>query len=158
VKNKPVYNSYHETMKNFIIKPPETESDFEQYFQLRWKILRKPWHQKKGTEQDNDEKTSYHLMAIENNTVLGVARLQLITQNKAQLRYMAVENTHSGLGIGKAIVQSMENYALNNNIHSIMLHARENAVGFYEKLGYKIIEKSYLLFDSIQHYEMKKEL
>lgn len=141
-----------------IIKSPQSETDFKKYFELRWHVLRNPWNQPKGSEQDDDEDTSYHLMAIENDTVLGCARLQNISETDAQLRYMAVDDQHSGKGIGKAIVQAMENYARQQNIKSIMLHARENAVGFYEKMGYQHIEKSYLLFDCIQHYKMKKEL
>ena len=97
-------------------------------------------------------------MAIEKNAVLGVARLQNISPTEAQLRYMAVDEKHNNQGIGKAIVQTMEKYAQKNNFNAIILHARENAVGFYEKLGYKTTEKSYLLFDCIQHYKMKKEL
>ena len=140
------------------IIPPETEEDFEKYYDLRWRALRQPWNQKKGTEKDNDEDKSYHLMAIEKNAVLGVARLQNISPTEAQLRYMAVDEKHNNQGIGKAIVQTMEKYAQKNNFNAIILHARENAVGFYEKLGYKTTEKSYLLFDCIQHYKMKKEL
>jgi len=140
-----------------IISPESTE-EFEKYYELRWRLLRKPWNKEKGTEQDDDENNSYHLMAIKNNQVLGVARLQNISSTEAQLRYMAVDDKHHNQGIGKAIIQSMENYARKNNMHSIMLHARENAVGFYEKTGYELVEKSYLLFDCIQHYKMKKIL
>jgi aminomethyltransferase len=32
----------------------------------------------------------------------------------------------------------------------------EGAVEFYKKNGYTIVEKSYVLFDCIQHYLMKK--
>jgi len=137
---------------------PKSEEDFEKYYDLRWRILRKPWNEKKGTEQDIDEANSYHLMAIENDTVLAVARLQNINPTEAQLRYMAVDDKYNGRGIGKAIVQSIEEHARKNHMHSIMLHARENAVGFYKKMGYELLEKSYLLFDCIQHYKMKKEL
>jgi ribosomal protein S18 acetylase RimI-like enzyme len=38
------------------------------------------------------------------------------------------------------------------------LHAREIAIGFYQKLGYQMIEKSHLLFGEIQHYLMEKTL
>jgi predicted GNAT family N-acyltransferase len=137
---------------------PKTKQDFDKYYELRWRVLRKPWQQAKGTEQDKDEKIAYHLMAIENNVILAVARLQNISSTEAQLRYMAVDKQHENLGLGRAIVLSMEQYARKNNILSIMLHARENAVGFYKKTGYIVVEKSYLLFDCIQHYKMKKDL
>ena len=140
------------------IKSPSTAQEFDQYFELRWRILRKPWQQTRGSERDNDEDSSYHLMVLENNLILGVARLQNISPNEAQLRYMAVDENNHGRGIGKAIVHSMEDYARKNNITSIMLHARETAVGFYLSMGYDIQQKSYLLFDNIQHYKMNKEL
>jgi len=41
---------------------------------------------------------------------------------------------------------------------TIVLDAREPAVGFYLKLGYMITEKSYLLFNEIQHFRMTKNL
>lgn len=137
---------------------PETEEDFEKYFELRWRILRKPWNQPLGSERDNDEDNSFHLMAIEKNKALGVARLQFINNTTAQLRYMAVDNQAEGQGIGRSIVEAMETYARDNDANLIMLHARENAVGFYKKTGFKVEEKSYLLFDCIQHYRMTKTI
>ena len=55
-------------------------------------------------------------------------------------------------------MQDLENIAIKNNHKNMILNARENAVIFYEKLGYKIIKKTNLLFGKIQHYEMKKVL
>ena len=40
----------------------------------------------------------------------------------------------------------------------IVLEARENAVPFYEAIGYTIVAESYLLFSEIQHYRMQKSL
>ena len=139
------------------ITSPRTEDEFEKYFELRWRILRKPWNEPRGSEKDLDEYNSFHLMAIDNNDVIGVARLQFVKDKQAQLRYMAVDEKHQGQGIGKRLLNQMETYASGQNAKEIFLHARENAVGFYEKLGYEIIEKSYLLFDSIQHYKMSKK-
>ena len=56
------------------------------------------------------------------------------------------------------IVNALEQEAGNRNINSIVLDAREPAVGFYEKLGYSIEKKSYLLFNEIQHFRMRKHL
>ena len=60
---------------------PKTEEEFEKYYELRWRILRKPWNQPLGSERDDDEDNSFHLMAIENNKTLGVARLQFINNS-----------------------------------------------------------------------------
>jgi hypothetical protein len=40
----------------------------------------------------------------------------------------------------------------------IILHAREVALPFYQKLGYQMVEPSHLLFGEIQHYLMQKTL
>jgi N-acetylglutamate synthase-like GNAT family acetyltransferase len=137
---------------------PKTKSEFEKYFELRWQILRKPWGQPKGSEQDSDEDNSYHLMAIENGRVIGIARLQFTKHNAAQLRYMAVDSAHQKKGIGKSLIEHLETYAKQHEVNELFLHARDNALIFYKKLGYEITEKSYLLFDSIQHYKMCKKL
>jgi ribosomal protein S18 acetylase RimI-like enzyme len=71
---------------------------------------------------------------------------------------MAVDQAYERNQIGRMIVNSLEQEARNRNISSIVLDAREHAVGFYEKLGYSIEKKSYMLFDEIQHFRMRKRL
>ena len=140
------------------ITSPKSTQDFEQYFHLRWKILRAPWGEAEGSEQDEHEDSSYHVMVKNDEDVIGVARLQNIEPGIAQLRYMGVADEHQSKGIGRLIMQHIETYARDNNIDEIFLHARENAVGFYKTLGYEQLEKSYLLFNSIQHYKMNKRI
>ncbi len=140
------------------IVEPSTPEDFDKYFELRWRILRAPWKQPKGSEQDIEESRCYHIMAVDEDLVVGVARLQFPEEAIAQLRYMAVDRRYQNKGVGRKIITHMEGIAKKNNAEQLMLHARDNAVGFYQKLGYVITEKSYLLFDSIQHYKMNKTL
>jgi N-acetylglutamate synthase-like GNAT family acetyltransferase len=140
------------------LSQPETAEEFAQYYELRWRILRKPWGQPRGSEQDMEESDAYHIMAVDNDQVLAVARLQFPLPSQAQLRYMAVDDQYQGQGIGRAIVKHMEQYARQQGADSLFLHARDNALGFYKSMGYNISEKSYLLFESIQHYKMQKSL
>jgi ribosomal protein S18 acetylase RimI-like enzyme len=51
-----------------------------------------------------------------------------------------------------------EKISKNRGDKKIILHAREVALGFYEKLGYQLVNKSHLLFDEIQHYLMEKSI
>jgi N-acetylglutamate synthase-like GNAT family acetyltransferase len=140
------------------LSQPETAEEFAQYYELRWRILRKPWGQPRGSEQDMEEGNAYHIMAVDNDQVVAVARLQFPLPSQAQLRYMAVDQPFQGQGIGRAIVEHMEQYARQQGAGSLFLHARDNALGFYKSMGYSISEKSYLLFESIQHYKMQKGL
>jgi predicted GNAT family N-acyltransferase len=143
----------------FTIKQPETEEAFKHYYHLRWQLLRSPWNQPEGSEVDDMEDLCFHLMAVNNsNKIIAVARLQLNSDNEAQIRYMAVAKQYQVKGIGRELVKEMEQRVQNSSCKNIVLDARESAVGFYQKLGYRIVEKSYLLFDEIQHFRMIKEL
>lgn len=141
------------------IKQPETSEEFAQYFDLRWRVLRAPWQQPVGSEKDSLEDSCHHIMACDdNNNVIGVGRLQFNSDDEAQIRYMAVDSNHNKKGVGRKIVSALEAIALENDCTNIILDAREPAVGFYEKLGYTVTEKTYLLFDCIQHFRMQKAL
>ena len=144
---------------HFHIKQPETEDEFKHYYQLRWEMLRAPWNQTEGSEVDDIEDQCFHLMAVDDNDkTIGVARLQYNSDTEAQIRYMAVAKNFERQGIGGALIVALEAQAKASGHKRIVLDAREEAVDFYQKSGYKITEKSYLLFDVIQHYRMVKSL
>ena len=114
----------------------------------------------KGSEKDEGDKSSIHRMIIDesNGKAVAVGRLQFNTSEEAQIRYMAVSDNYQLKGYGNIIVKTLEDIALNKGIRNIILQARENALKFYWKNGYEIIEKSYLLFDEIQHWLMVKKI
>ena len=139
---------------------PNSSAEFKQYYNLRYEVLRKPWLQPKGSEKDDGDKSSIHRMIIDesNGKAVAVGRLQFNTSEEAQIRYMAVSDNYQLKGYGNIIVKTLEDIALNKGIRNIILQARENALKFYWKNGYEIIEKSYLLFDEIQHWLMVKKI
>ena len=139
---------------------PNTSDEFNLYYSLRYEVLRKPWFQPKGSERDDGDETSLHRMIIDepNGKAVAVGRLQFNTIEEAQIRYMAVSDDYQGMGYGSEIVKVLGNIAREKGSRKIILQSRENAVKFYEKNGYEIIQKSYLLFDEIQHWLMEKEL
>lgn len=141
------------------IKQPETAEEFKQYYYLRWKCLRAPWKQPEGSESDKMESACIHFIAIDDNKkVIAVARLQFNANCVAQIRYMAVASSHQKQGIGRALVSAIELRARENTANNMVLDARESAVDFYKKLGYRVVAKSYLLFNEIQHFHMSKSL
>lgn len=141
------------------IQQPKTKSDFEKYFEFRWRMLRKPWQQDPGSEQDELEHESFHVMAVDNdNSVIAVGRIHFINDTASQIRYMAVAEHKQNQYLGTAILKALEQFATKHNKRTIILHARENALGFYEKHGYRIIQQSHVLYECIQHFEMQKDL
>ncbi len=138
---------------------PKSDEDFAKYYDLRWNILRKPWNQPRGSERDDMEDRSIHIMACDKyNKVIGVGRLHFNTLHEAQIRYMAVDDCYRGKGIGSLILKELENRALKKGAKYIVLNSRESAIDFYKKHGYFVVGKSHMLFGVISHLKMMKSL
>jgi predicted GNAT family N-acyltransferase len=140
------------------IKSPQSDSDWKAYYALRFNVLREPWNQPVGSEVLADEDQAIHAIAVEQGEVLGVARMHESAENQGQVRCVATATAAQGKGIGKAIMAYLEKKAIEKGWTEIVLEARENAVPFYQAIGYTIVAESYLLFDEIQHYRMQKAL
>jgi N-acetylglutamate synthase-like GNAT family acetyltransferase len=146
-------------LSDFNITHPSTPQEFEEYFYLRWRILRAPWDQPRGSEKDNIEEGAVHVsIRIEHGLLIGVGRLHQINSDQAQIRYMAVEDTYRNQGVGLAIYSYLENIAHNKGLKRIILNARLSAIGFYEHLGFIIISDGATLFNEIEHKVMQKEI
>ena len=139
---------------------PQTKDEFSKYYLLRYNILRKPWQQLPGSEQDESDKNSIHRMIVDsqNGNALAVGRLHYNSNEEAQIRYMAVHDEAQGRGLGTEMIAELESIARQENMKWVILQARENAVSFYKNNGYKMVKKTHLLFNEIQHWLMKKNL
>lgn len=140
-------------------RSPKTENEWRDYFFLRWSVLRKPWNQPEGTEKDDQEESTFHIIITnEKNKIVAGGRLQMNDAVTAQIRYMAVDPDEQGKGLGAVVIEQLELEARKKGATHLFLQARENAVPFYLACGYEITAKTFLLFDTIQHFRMDKEL
>ena len=138
---------------------PNTQSELDKYYDLRYEILRKPWNQPATTTRDDSEDISVHLLMVDDKEeAVATGRLQLNNDDEGQIRSMAVRTDRQGQGLGKAMMKKIEAVATERRLRRIVLDARQEAVGFYEKMGYKVIADSYFLFNTIRHFRMEKKL
>jgi len=148
---------------------PQSQTDWNRYYQLRWQLLRKPWQQPPGSERDEfddhgdaqDAGTTMacHIMAVDNNdTLIGVGRLHPTPDNTAQIRYMAVLEDRRRQKIGHKIITALESRAYEWGVQRITLNARNDFIGFYIKMDYQEIGPGQTLFNCIQHTRMQKQL
>ena len=140
------------------IKVPNTDEDFNNYYYLRWFILRKEFDDSIESAKDELEKKSSHIMALYNNQVVGVGRIHKINEENSQIRYMAIDYHYRKFGIGKLILSKLMDIAILEKQKNVILHSRESAVEFYKKNDFILVKKSHLLYNKIQHYLMKKEI
>jgi len=143
----------------FVVKESGTQKELDAILDLRYKILRAPWKQSLESATDGLETASINAyIADEKGTVIACGRLQENENKIGQVRYMAVDDAYQGKGLGKLILSFLEKKGKELGLEKIELHARENALAFYESAGYKHKEISYKLWGIIQHYLMEKFL
>lgn len=150
----------------FIVTEAKTNEDLIAILKLRYIILRQPWEQPLETATDALEEKSINAFITDTKgNAIACGRLQVNeiadSQNGnkiGQIRFMAVDSKYQGTGLGKLIVAYLEKKAKELGLPEIQLQARENALKFYENCGYSIQEKSFFLWDQIQHYLMFKKL
>lgn len=140
------------------IRIPKTEEEWEDYYDLRYRILRKPLNQPRGSERNEGDETGIHFALYEEGVLKAIARLDEVDMEIAQVRFVAVEQEEQNKGYGKLIMYAVEREAYEKLYRKIILHARDYAVDFYLKLDYQLIGSSYKLFDILQHFLMEKEL
>jgi ribosomal protein S18 acetylase RimI-like enzyme len=143
---------------DIIIKQPKTDKEFKDYYDLRWRILRQAHGQPRGSEKDDLEELSIHLMVYyEGKIPAAVGRVHLNSKNEAQIRFMAVEPRYQNSGIGSSLLADLEKRVRTRGASHIVLNSRESAVGFYLKNGYVQTGEAGILFGTVRHMRMRKD-
>ena len=144
---------------NYRLLIPASESEIEAYYKIRFEVLRKPWGQDINTTRDEWEDNSLHVLMIDDaENAIATGRLQFNSDSEGQIRSMAVVESHRGKGLGSIVLKFLEEKAKEKKLTMIVLDARDLAVKFYEKNGYKVEGNSYTLFEVIPHFRMSKDL
>lgn len=119
-----------------VIQISPADKEYREAYILREELLRKPIGLSLDDEDLSDEVNDVILAAKENDTVVGCLILTPRSDNKLQLRQMAVSGKMQGKGVGRVLVNAAEQKAKSIGYNTIVLHARVVAQGFYDKLGY----------------------
>ncbi len=131
-------------------------AEYEQMVRLRDEILRKPLGLRFSPEELEREKNHILIAAFEEDEMLGCCML-IDEPPSVRLRQMAVLNSLQGKGIGRALMNFAENLSRDRGYRTITMHARKMALGFYERVGYKVIGDEFIEIN-IPHYVMEKQL
>ncbi len=136
----------------------------EATYSIRKAVLRKGKTWSSCLFEGDNLTSTVHYGLFVNKELAGIISLfenkfgNFTNQNQLQIRGMAVLESHQKKGFGHLLVIKAEEYAKTKEMEVIWFNARETAVGFYEKLGYQIIDKSFLIEGIGSHYSMYKML
>jgi N-acetylglutamate synthase-like GNAT family acetyltransferase len=131
--------------------------DYRKMVELRNEILRKPLGLRFANEELAKETGDILIGAFEDEKIIGCCLLTRVDNHNVRLRQMAVQNNVQGKGIGATMMNFAENVARDAGYKKMIMHARKSAIGFYEKLGYKVVGEEFEEI-TIPHYIMEKKL
>jgi GNAT superfamily N-acetyltransferase len=131
--------------------------EYQLMVKLREDVLRKPLGLSFDTEELEKEKNEILIAAFDEEDIIGCCILTDIGMQKIRLRQMAVHDSVQGKGIGASIMSFAENIAKDKGYKFMVMHARDTAIGFYEKFGYKVKSDEFEEV-GLSHHIMEKEL
>ncbi|MFJ8750757.1 GNAT family N-acetyltransferase [Streptomyces sp. NPDC102441] len=122
------------------------ESDLAACFQVRKDVFVGEQQVPEEIEYDAHDASAVHVIAVASDgSALGTGRLlhgeAAVDRNGGDravgsLGRLAVTRAARGLGVGAALVRTIEEEARTLGLAAVDLHAQTHALGFYERLGY----------------------
>jgi len=124
---------------------------------LRDAVLRKPLGLQFSKEELEAEAGSHHIACYRGGRLVGCLVLRPLGSGDIQMRQVAVVPELQGCGIGKALVEFAEALVRKMGCRRMILHARDTAVAFYEKVGYAKVGDRFEEV-TIPHWVMEKRI
>lgn len=113
--------------------------------------------QKVPVELELDERDSHcvHVLVTQAGDPVATGRIDL--DDGGRIGRLAVLSEQRKFGLGRKVMQALENVGRDAGLKRIWFHAQNSAIGFYEKLGYHVIGEEFLEA-GIKHKSMEKLL
>lgn len=124
---------------------------------LREAVLRAPLGLALTAADLDGEARQRHFSLREGGRLLACVVIKPAEQRTVKLRQMAVAPAARGRGFGGQLIQEVETLLRAEGVTEVVMSARQSAVGFYEKLGYRLLGAEYIEL-GIPHVQMHKPL
>jgi predicted GNAT family N-acyltransferase len=97
-----------------------------------------------------------HILVHYNEQPVGTGRIRFVN-GAGKLERICILEPYRKFGLGKVIIQALEEIAEERGTSQVKLHGQTQAEGFYTKLGYRA-SSDVFMEDGIPHILMLKEL
>jgi ribosomal protein S18 acetylase RimI-like enzyme len=135
--------------------------DYQHAFSLRDALLRAPLglSLKDGDLSKENKYLHFGLFNAESNELLACAVIVPQPPTKAELYQIAVNPLQQKKGIGKKMMQAIEEQLQIRGINYLEMDARASVAEFYKKLDYSIVGDTYMkLTPTLAHVKMVKNI
>jgi len=106
---------------------------------LCYDTLHRPFGVSRNDAWNETEPASTHLVALDGDRLVGYVRL-IAEGGGAHVRQVVVSRAYRRRGIAASLVECALARARELRLPFAFLNARENAVGIYERLGFRVVE------------------
>ena len=129
-----------DSSSKFIIRAPKTIEEFEEYYDLRHKVLREPLGLEKGTEKARpliNELAGIHVCAFtpDESKIIGAA-MGFMSKDYAKVHALCVLAEYQKLGLGRVLMNALEAKMKKRGAKNVYLNSRSDTEKFYLKIGY----------------------
>ncbi|MCQ4086058.1 GNAT family N-acetyltransferase [Saccharibacillus sp. JS10] len=99
-----------------------------------------------------------HVLVTDSEQDMATGRLTKYPDGSAKMQRIAVRSAYRGTGLGRVLVQAMEQAATAIGCQRSVLDSQCHAEGFYRSLGYRTLPGEPFYDAGILHVRMEKDL
>jgi predicted GNAT family N-acyltransferase len=132
------------------------EKELEDAFYVRKIVFIEEQNVPAEEEIDQYESEAQHFVLYDNNEPIGAGRFRML-DGLGKVERICVLKGKRKSGAGKAIMEGIEQYAIEKGITKLKLNAQTHAIPFYTNLGYETVSEEFL-DAGIPHKTMIKEI
>ena len=143
----------------FTITTPVTDDELASYFHFRWQWLREQWGYPEGSEKDEYETVSEHrVVKTTSGQIVACGRVHLNTNEEAQIRHIAVDKAYRRKGVGKIILNTLEQVARELGAERAVTNSRESSLSFFSANGFTAVHNISTELGKLKRKQMYKNL
>lgn len=138
------------------VKIVENQKELEDAYSVRKIVFVEEQNVHLEEEIDAYEDEAKHFVMYDEGSPIGAGRFRFV-DGYGKVERICVLNKARKTGAGKTIMNAIENYARQKDIHKLKLNAQTHAIPFYAGLGYETVSEEFM-DAGIPHKTMVKEI
>ncbi|MEH7094051.1 GNAT family N-acetyltransferase [Neobacillus vireti] len=140
-----------------IIKVVENQKELEDAFSIRKIVFVQEQNVPIEEEIDQYEDDATHfIMYSDSKSPIAAGRFRVV-EGYGKVERICVVKDARKTGAGRLMMNAIENFAKEQGLHKLKLHAQTHAIPFYAGLGYEVVSEEFL-DAGIPHKTMVKQI
>ncbi len=148
---------YYTAMKKISCKLMTNDIELQDALEVRREVFVEEQGISEDEEYDGYDKDALHIVAKEEERVVGTARVRFLTNSQAKIERMAILKPFRQEGIGGRMIAFLDEELRGRHINEVILHAQCAVVAFYKSCGFKKLGSPFWEA-GIKHIKMQKYL